>query len=646
MSSVPDLLYLNRILHTEQFNAMQEILGKFAMNKRQVMLLAQMQSGKTSIFLSVALSMIRTGKVKNVIILCGSNENELHDQLVKDSTNMALKFQMVGAAVTILKSSDLKTTLTIGSDTLVVWDESHYAQGIQNRPFKLLQRSGLLVGGTAVSDAKWAEKNCYFLSVSATPFAEFSDSLHKNFVESITRVIVRAEPGADYRGVEYFHTHGAIKNSFSIKENKAAFIALLTSFKTQRKYALIRSHRNLVLVRQWAAEVGIAYKNYTCASKELLNLDTLSEAPPCFTIIGLKGMCRMGKVVPKEHIAFVFEEAKSSKSDTLLQSLLGRVCGYYNTPLLKACKPLIFLPAEFSKVDETTKLSEIERYIRNTHGEVIIPAKAAYIAENSAATDKFLLEKPIWITLDDEDPEEEDGDGEWLPPSWEEDHEDFVVRKMLAHFTANPLSDPIQQAEVLARLDSDTPSISFHKLMMPTYTEKGHVARLVTSHQNGKRYHDPEWQGNHFKCFFQDDGIFHPLTQQMNGFFFAGWTENASEETQYDCQGRIVPTTGRECWNPKHTETTEAPFAIINSVSDLTALKPGQHVLFIKKTLKEPIIETIKAQKLKGRGGKIWSKNMKGNREDYDRIVFKMSCELQRGNNTTVIAAAEVSFRI
>lgn len=628
MSSVPDLLYLNRIVHPEQFNAAQEILGKFTENKRQIMLLAQMQSGKTGIFLFTALSMLRMRMVKNVIIICGSNENELHDQLVADNAKMVRKFQMTGAAVTIYKSSDLKNTLTIGSDTLVVWDESHYAQGIQNRPFKLLQRSGLLVGGTAVSDAKWAEKNCYFLSVSATPFAEFSDSLHKDFVDSITRTIVRAEPGADYRGVEYFRTHDMLKNSYSIKERKAEFIALLNSFKSQHKYALIRS-RNLTLVRQCAAEVGIAYKSYTCASKELLNLDALSVAPPRFTIIGLAGMCRMGKVVPKEHIAFVFEEAKTSKSDTLLQSLLGRLCGYYNTPLLKACKPLIFLPAEFSKVDETTKLSEIERYIRNTHGEVIIPAKAAYIAENSAATDKFLLEKPIWITLDDEDPEEEEEDGEWLPPSWEEDREGFVVSKMLAHFTANPLSDPIQQAEVLARLHSDTPSISFHKLMMPTYTERGHVARLVTSHQNGKRYHDPEWQGNHFKCFFQEDGIFHPLTQQENGFFFAGWTENASEETQYDCQGRIVPTTGRECWNPKHTETTEAPFAIINSVGDLKALKPGQQVLFIKKSLMSlPLVKSLKADKLKGKGGKYWTKDMKGNKTDYERLIVKITIEI------------------
>jgi hypothetical protein len=442
-------------------------------------------------------------------------------------------------------------------------------------------------------------------------------------VESTTRAIVRAEPGTDYRGVEYFMAQGAIKSSYSIKENKAAFTALLASFKTQRKYVLIRS-RNLSLVRQCATELGIAYKNYTSASKQLHNLDALSEAPPCFTIIGLAGMCRMGKVVPKEHIAFVFEEAKTSKSDTLLQSLLGRLCGYYNTAALKASKPLIFLPAEFSKVDETTNLSEIERYIRNTHGEVIIPAKAAYIAENSTASEKYLLEKPVWITLDDEDPED---DGEWS--QWEEDCEGFVVRKMLAHFAATPLSDNIQQAEVLARLRSDTPSISFHWLKARTYTEKGHVARLVSSHQNGKRYHDPDWQGNHFKCFFQDNGIFHRLTQQENGFFFVGWTETASEETQYDCQGRIVPTTGRECWNPKHTETTEAPFAIINSAGDLKALKPGQQVLFIKKSLMSlPLVKSLKADKLKGKGGKYWTKDMKGNKADYERLIVKITIEI------------------
>lgn len=615
MSSVPDLLYRERIVHPEQYEAAQDIIGKFADGKRQIMLLAQMQSGKTGIFLYVALSMLRTGIVKNVVILCGSNENELHEQLVAEGGKMVRKFNMASASIKIYKSSDLKNTLTVDSDTLVIWDESHYAQGIQNRPFKFLQRSGLLVGGNADSDVKWAAKNSYFLSVSATPFAEFSDSLHKDFVESTTRAIVRAEPGTDYRGVEYFMAQGAIKSSYSIKENKAAFTALLASFKTQRKYVLIRS-RNLSLVRQCATELGIAYKNYTSASKQLHNLDALSEAPPCFTIIGLAGMCRMGKVVPKEHIAFVFEEAKTSKSDTLLQSLLGRLCGYYNTAALKASKPLIFLPAEFSKVDETTNLSEIERYIRNTHGEVIIPAKAAYIAENSSASDKYLLPKPIHVTFsEDDDSEEYGGLSEWREMLSEMDKRVFISEIMREHYAANPISDVTQQREVIEVLQTPR-MIALRDMSVEGYANK--IALMKDACKNGRRYNE-NWQDDRqFMVFYNNDG-----------FYFMGYTKEANEDTKAECEGRIVPTTGRECWNPKHTETTDAPFAIINSASDLNALKPGQYTLFVKKSLMSlPLVKSLKRDKLGGGGGKYWPKDAKGNRADYERLVVKITIEI------------------
>ena len=90
-----------------------------------------------------------------------------------------------------------------------------------------------------------------------------------------------------------------------------------------------------------------------------------------------------------------------------------------------------------------------------------------------------------------------------------------------------------------------------------------------------------------------------------------------------------MPTTGRECWNPKHTETTAAPFAIINSASDLNALKPGQYTLFVKKSLMSlPLVKSLKRDKLGGGGGKYWPKDAKGNRADYERLVVKITIEI------------------
>ena len=59
----------------------------------------------------------------------------------------------------------------------------------------------------------------------------------------------------------------------------------------------------------------------------------------------LKGKIRAGKVVPKKHIGFVWEDSKNPNTDTVIQSLLGRMCGYRGTGVTEHSDtlPLIFL---------------------------------------------------------------------------------------------------------------------------------------------------------------------------------------------------------------------------------------------------------------------------------------------------------------
>jgi len=67
------------------------------------------------------------------------------------------------------------------------------------------------------------------------------------------------------------------------------------------------------------------------STERTITTSDLNKKPKKPTVIILCGMLRMGKVVPKEHIAMVFEEQTKHKTrlvDTGLQGLLGRMCGY------------------------------------------------------------------------------------------------------------------------------------------------------------------------------------------------------------------------------------------------------------------------------------------------------------------------------
>jgi hypothetical protein len=41
-----------------------------------------------------------------------------------------------------------------------------------------------------------------------------------------------------------------------------------------------------------------------------------------------------------------------------------------------------------------------------------------------------------------------------------------------------------------------------------------------------------------------------------------------------------------------------------------------------------PLVKSLKADKLKGKGGKYWTKDMKGNKADYERLVVKITIEI------------------
>jgi hypothetical protein len=102
----------------------------------------------------------------------------------------------------------------------------------------------------------------------------------------------------------------------------------------------------------------------------------------------------MGKNVEKKHVLFVMETAKTSRTDTVLQGLLGRVCGYSEG----SDEIVVFLHKKIVTSDE------IDRYITmvdelETTGEIVTtPLRANNLAEKKVKkTDPII---PMKITRD------------------------------------------------------------------------------------------------------------------------------------------------------------------------------------------------------------------------------------------------------
>jgi hypothetical protein len=256
--------------------------------------------------------------------------------------------------------------------TLYIWEESHYGQSKNQQVDKFLTRVGINANGTALGEN-------FVLSVSATPFSELSDYylLHQE------KTIVRLAPSDEYLSVQKLKESGRIINiSDPAKELKK----LLPTFVGKRGYGLIRaSTQKQEKISILAMSFGWDIKQFDQESGGKDINDVLSVVPPKPTILFLKGMCRMGKRVHKEHVLFGMETS-SSKTDTLLQGLVGRWCGYTsytftaNVYILKL------------------NMAEVDRYIALCQGEQSIPLRATNIKRGQETERSVIIPCRIRVT--------------------------------------------------------------------------------------------------------------------------------------------------------------------------------------------------------------------------------------------------------
>ena len=369
-------------IYEQEIRAMEEILVHFQ-KQAWGMLLAQMQTGKTNTFLLTACEMLRTGKVERVIIFSGNQETDLRDQLnekkkdIKKTYRKFLRDQRGVTAddadegdnivdkITIHFGQDLKQCNT-QTNTFYIWEESHYGQSQKQQVDMFLRRMGIQATGVL-------PEGCFFLSVSATPFSELSDLFHMSQAKFVVRLI----PSDEYLSVKKMMENGQIRN---MKDPVKELASILRPVKDG--YVLIRASETQQ-EKMTSIAVAAGFVVMQCDMTHKFDLNTVLRCPAKKTVIFLKGMCRMGKQVVKTHVRLVMETS-SGKTDTLLQSLLGRMCGYNSRSDI-----LIYV--------KNLNLDELEKYNILHEGVLTsIPSKAMNVVHSSKTRKPI---KPIRITL-------------------------------------------------------------------------------------------------------------------------------------------------------------------------------------------------------------------------------------------------------
>lgn len=385
-----------RPLSNEQIVSGKSIINYFNGEEvnRWAILMAQMQSGKTDTFLFIAAEMIRLDRVKNVVIFSGNADTDLKAQIVNIVTNQVvaeksfyikyriyLKQNMISdeecdhiiahmltsGIIRVQWGTELAKYQGPNKNTLFIWEESHYAQNKNQMPSKMMKRVGISANGDV---DQLSSKGNYVVSVSATGFSEFSDNHHLNQGKWLELL----QPGAGYNSVDDMKNGERIVPYDNVVDG--IHDALSKSKKNKPMYGLIRAtkamERQLMPILERRGWKVVFYDSLTESDEGEAVWNNMHNAPTRNTAIILKGKCRMGQNVEKAHLLFCFETAQNSKTDTVLQSFIGRACGYS----AGSNKVLVYIP---SKIYNS---GELERYIELSNGSMIIPSNARNILSN------------------------------------------------------------------------------------------------------------------------------------------------------------------------------------------------------------------------------------------------------------------------
>jgi hypothetical protein len=361
--------------YDNQIDAARKIEATFrSADTRYCFLNSRVQSGKTGVFQTLIRRMFHSALIDRCYILCGMSDVDLYGQARRETH---LYNADIESNISVIFHQDFKSAPRMNTNRcLIVVDESHTDQGIRQQRGIFLAKHKLGMDGTA---PHMIRDNTYILSVSATGFSELAAIAHNG---GLKKEIVNLVPGAGYFGPEEYWAANLVKPTFSIEADPAAFAALfrpntwnlmrVPGGKVEKKEAYAQ------FIRDTCEAAGIRVCTYNAKHDDIrITCDACEDGDPCPgtdrlclshapeqpTLVLIDGRLRAGKVVPKKHIGFVWEGADQSKTDSVIQGLVGRMAGY----VFGAQKPTLFVPPCLlaTKDSKEIKECEFERYLKS-----------------------------------------------------------------------------------------------------------------------------------------------------------------------------------------------------------------------------------------------------------------------------------------
>ena len=371
---------------------------------RYVLFRADVQSGKTGAYHGIIRTMMERGLIDRAYILCGSHETELRSQCHEDvKEHHTAEHQK---KIRVIFRQDFKKNTMTTRRALIVVDETHLVAEKDQTLSRFLGKHGLSMAGTT---KHMVDNETYILSVSATPHAEESAMIHGDSGEK-GRVVM--SPGKGYYGPKNYYEDGHVREVYPLHDirGKHNFPLLLDRLAEQGpSYLLFRVSKNKQMkhlqarLADWQKGNPLQIVEFNSDKKDKdreivltrkeqqdheaqwrTRIPCLEEQPAVMTVVFLKGRLRCGKRVPKQHVSLAWEMSKHANTDTIIQSLLGRLSGY-DVP---ERKPLIFLPpALLHRQDKSVvPLSDLERYLYSNQDDQketdivqLIPRYASHI---------------------------------------------------------------------------------------------------------------------------------------------------------------------------------------------------------------------------------------------------------------------------
>lgn len=294
---------------------------KYYKTNKSITLVAPMQSGKTSTYFDVAIDALNNGIVKNIVIFSGNRETMLRKQTM-DSVS---KNELLKDVTEVVWGPELKKyNPDIFTNTLYIWDESHYGQSDEQEVDNFCSKCGICPLGLD------SFQSVYYLSVSATPFSEVIDVQE----EESKKMVIFQKPNNNYFGIKQMIENDLIQtfDDYStkmeelVRELSASPIPKIGVFRLREDG---KGENKLTILRRICDNYKVSCKLYDkdAGDEELTN--AIETKPTKSRVIIIKGKLKMGKTIKdKRNVMFCMETAKKSNSDTLLQGLMGRFCGY------------------------------------------------------------------------------------------------------------------------------------------------------------------------------------------------------------------------------------------------------------------------------------------------------------------------------